>query len=239
MNSITLKSAIYFLTLMGMLSLGTVARGQFKTGAFSASMSVDYELEFTSSSGGYALSGGILHSLFIEYAKSIQKAVSPGFMYVAHSSLRGRRFSFLCVIEHTSQGSEEDMLRTEMQVMNSQAMVSQWFLIKDVICRLEYELDTHPEKTETEILAFGLKEIDLQKGRVFYIDLRKSPAQVTQLALKLPKSRSLEKDTDLIKAAIQNWQENGDLTHQGNSFLFEASPVAAQKPRKEDHELDE
>ncbi|WP_145113609.1 hypothetical protein [Gimesia panareensis] len=102
------------------------------------------------------------------------------------------------------------------------------------MCRLEYDLDTHPQKQLTETMAFGLQKVDLQQGRVFYIDLRQSPARVTQLPLQLPKSDGLKKDDELIKEAIQNWQANGDLTHQGKSFLFEAGPVAARKPWEED-----
>ncbi|QDT29549.1 hypothetical protein Enr10x_49040 [Gimesia panareensis] len=234
MRSTMLRNGLTLLTLLLVSGLGSTVLGQIESGAITGSMSVEYEPEYSSLAGGYALSGGVLHSLFLEYSKSIKQGVSPGFMYVAQSSLRGRRFAFLCVVDHSYQGSEADEFRTEQQLRNSQGRISQWFLIKDVICRLKYEVDTHPQKKLTETMRFGIREVDLQQGRVFYIDLRKSPARVTQLSLQLPKSLGQEKDGELIKEAIQNWQVNGDLTHQGKSFLFEAGPVAARKPREED-----
>ncbi|QDU52591.1 hypothetical protein Pan110_49710 [Gimesia panareensis] len=225
MKSIRVRSGLTLLTLLMMLCLGSVARGQFNVGA---------STEGSGSLGGAVFSDGLLQYLFLDSQISIQKGVSPGYIYVTQSSVWGRRFSFLCVVEHTYEGDEEDYFHSHMQIWNSQGRVSQWFLSKDVMCRLEYDLDTHPQKQLTETMAFGLQKVDLQQGRVFYIDLRQSPARVTQLPLQLPKSDGLKKDDELIKEAIQNWQANGDLTHQGKSFLFEAGPVAARKPWEED-----
>ncbi|QDT29548.1 hypothetical protein Enr10x_49030 [Gimesia panareensis] len=225
MKSIRVRSGLAVLTVLLVSGLGSVARGQFKARAATKG---------SGSVGGAVFSDGLLNYLFLDSKSSIQQGVSPGYVYVSQSSWRGRRFSFLCVVEHTYEGNEEDHFHSQMQTLNSQGMVSQWFLIKDAICRLKYDLDTHPQKQLTETMRFGIREVDLQQGRVFYIDLRRSPARVTQLPLQLPKSLGQEKDDELIKAAIQNWQANGNLTHQGKSFLFEAGPVAARKPREED-----
>lgn len=234
MKSIRVRRGLTLLTLTLAFSQGSVVWGQFTASAGAGAGSSGPE--GSSSVGGTALTfpDGVLHSLTLVSQISIQQGVSPGYMYVTQSSLRGRRYAFLSVIEHAYQGDEKDDFSCRMQTRNSQGRVSQWFLIKDVICRLEYDLDTHPQKQLTETMVFGLQKVDLQQGRVFYIDLRQSPARVTQLPLKLPKSLGQEKDGELIKAAIQNWQANGDLTHQGKSFLFEAGPVAARKPEKAD-----
>ena len=229
MRSINPRNGLRLLTLTLVLCLGSVSKGQLSSigeGGLSNSGP-----EGGGSVGAFGFSDGASYHITLEREISILKSESPGFMYVVNSSYGNRQFSFLCVIEHSYQEGEDDHFLSYMQTRNSEGMVKQWFQIKDVICRLNYSMDSHPQKKASENLTFGLEEVDLKQGRVFYIDLRKSPAQITQLGLQLPKSHDSLEDSDQIRKVIKNWQNNGNLTQQGKSFLFEAGPVAAQKPR--------
>lgn len=169
MRSIKLRSGLTLLILTLVSGYGSEARGQFTASAGAGAGGPGPEGSSSLGGTAFTFSDGVLHSLTLESQISIQEGVSPGFKYVTQSSLRGRRYAFLCVIEHAYQGDEDDDFSCRMQTRNSQGSVSQWFLIKE---------------------------------------------------------------------AIQSWQANGDLNHQGKSFLFEAGPVAARKPREEDLELD-
>lgn len=188
MRSIKLRSGLTLLILTLVSGYGSEARGQFTASAGAGAGGSGPEGSSSLGGTAFTFSDGVLHSLTLESQISIQEGVSPGFKYVTQSSLRGRRYAFLCVIEHAYQGDEDDDFSCRMQTRNSQGSASQWFLIKDVICRLKYEVDNHSQKKLTETMAFGLQEVDLQQGRVFYIDLSQSPARVTQLPLQLPKS---------------------------------------------------
>ncbi|WP_154934604.1 hypothetical protein [Gimesia maris] len=218
------------LTLTLVLCLGSVSKGQLSS-ISEGRLSISGP-EGGGSIGAFGFSDGAYYNITLEREISILKGESPGFMYIVDSSSGKRQFSFLCVIEHSFQGSEDDIFLSHMQTRNSEGVVSQWFQIKGVICRLNYLMNAHPQKKTAENLTFGLRAVDLKKGRVFYIDLRKSPVQITQLGLQLPKSHDSLKDFDQIRKEIQNWQNNGNLTQHGKSFLFEAGPVAAQKPRE-------
>ncbi|TWT30561.1 hypothetical protein KOR42_54220 [Thalassoglobus neptunius] len=191
---------------------------------------VDSDVEAQITSGGEAVGdfwpgeGAIgcgSNYLKLNEVFSIKKNATPGHVYLTHQSRHGSRFAFLLVVDHAYEGAERDKFPYQMHVTNQKGELHQKLAINESTLAIEYDCDTSDEQGVDENLSIGGQDVELQRGRVFYIEMRANPVRITQISVKLPEPQGEVADRKAIRKVGKEIMENDELRGKGKSFTIQ------------------